>query len=205
MFDNKFIFILILIQITLCSCNKKILSPDIEQKSVNDSIESQVYLCRLVALDLTEDVSIMSTRNDELVVLVYRDSLNQKYPDLIYQDYFVIDSLRTIKKFSLYDTILKNSNFTFILIEVDTRKTLAQIESIVKLNFDDILKAQFSGNSKVLNHLFGDDDLIGIEKIPTSDLKCKNVAIEFKGIHLFDSYKYQLKIKNNCKIKKIEH
>jgi hypothetical protein len=154
------------------------------------------YDCTLIAFDLTEDVSLVSTKNDELVLLVYCDTPDKEYPDLIYQDYFVIDSLKSTKEFVLYDSLIRNPILTFVLIEIDTRKTLSQIEPVVRLNLSAISKAMKTGDSKVLLNLLGDDDLIGMERIQAFDLKDKSKLIYFKGIHIFDSFNYRLEIRS---------
>jgi hypothetical protein len=195
MIDKKSLFILVLIQILFSSCSNRLFQHGQGQVKSNPTVESVIYNFSLLALDLTEDVSRISTKNDELVILLYRDTLSQECPDLIYQDYFIIDSLKTKKSFVLYDSLKYNSNLTFVFIEVDTKKSLTQIETLVGINLEDISKAQLSGNSKFLSQLLGDDDLIGIKKISTSDLKNKSVVVDFKGIRLFDPYHYQLEIK----------
>lgn len=117
---------------------------------------------------------------------------------MIYQDYIIIDSLHDCKSFTLQDSLIWNSIFTFVLIEVDTRKNLKQIEPIVRLNLHEIQNAKQNGDFGVVLDLLGDDDLVGIKRVSCSEIDRRPVRINFKGIHIFDSYNYQIEIESTA-------
>ncbi len=178
------------------SCSNKVYyRTEIQSLTIPQS-DSLRFDCFLTAYDLTEDDSRISTKNDELVLLVYSDTSNNQNPKLMCQDYFIIDSLHQTKRLIFSDLNLDGSVLTFILIEIDTRKNLKQIEPVVRLNLASLISAKKSGDITIINELLGDDDLIGFKSVSFSDLEKETIFIDFKGIHLFDSYNYRLQIKS---------
>ena len=94
----------------------------------NSTTNQQKFICTLYSTDLSEDMSTVSTHNDELIFLIYADNRNKVVPELIYQEYFVFDSLTYEKTFEFSNPCADSSELTFVLIEIDTRKTIKQIE-----------------------------------------------------------------------------
>lgn len=194
--DKNITTIILFLLIIFFSCSRKVYEINNNQSSIKRLTKNGRFECKLTAYDLTEDVSQFSTKNDELMLFVYIDSMNNQYPKLIYQDYFVIDSLHKTKIFALNDSNMYGSMLTFVLIEIDSRKNLKQIEPVVRLNLVDLTDTTQNIDIKSINELFGDDDLLGIKRIPLSELSKKDFILDFKGIHLFDSYNYRIEIKS---------
>ncbi len=190
--------------ILLSACSKKVYEIGDTSPSPTLTLVSKNIDCLLTAYDLTEDVSRISSKNDELILLVYNETTNLLFHKVLYQDYFTIDKLYQTKSFAINDSIIENSKLTFVLIEIDTKKTLTQIEPVVSLNLEQLRNAKLSGNIFALKEVLGDDDLIGIKSVSLSELGKKDINVDFKGIHLFDSYNYGIEIKGIPKRNKIK-
>lgn len=190
----KFIGYVVLILLSTSACNKKLYPIKEEHSETTCEPKESKFECIFTVLDLSEDASRISTKNDELILLVYNDTLNKQSADLIFSDYFIVDSLNESKKFTLYDSLLNKSTFIFVLVEMDTHVPLEQMEAVVSSNLENIYLAKLIGDVKVLTSLFGDDDLLGITKVSTSDVYESPVLMRFKGVHLFDAYDYQIEI-----------
>jgi hypothetical protein len=137
-------------------------------------------------------MSTVSTNNDEIIFLIYADNGNMVIPELFYQEYFVFDSLIHEKTFEFSNPCSDSTEFTFVLIEIDTRRTIQQIEPVVRLNLNKLLSAYNNGNQKTIIEYLGKEDLLGIDKISCNNIKNENPKIVFSGVHLFDTYNYVL-------------
>ena len=192
------IYYILLILFCLDACSPKTHNPQLvgSENSKKDS-HTKVLTFKLSALDLTEDVSRLSTKNDELIILVYeRDTVNQQYPNLLYQTYFVMDHQSTEKEFQITNILTENTSFTFVLIEVDSGNTLQQVEPIVRLNLDRLSDAYHFGQGKIIKDLLGDEELIGLQEVIKAGLEKGSKKYRFEGVHLFDTYIYSLEIKS---------
>lgn len=188
---TAFMVILFLITLSSWSCTKRILKTNTNS---NVSVDRE-YECTLKAIDLTEDVSRLSTKNDELIILTYAYDIAYLNPRLVFQDYFKMDSLNQIQKFMLPMDLMRYSKVVFMLIELDSNKSLEETESIVTPKLEYIIDADKNREFKKIRKIIGDDDLIGVQEFSPTDLKRKGILLNFAGMHLFDSYKYELLVK----------
>ena len=177
------------------SCNNNI-PKKVKIENLKSKIdENQTIVCEIVALDLSENLSRISTKNDELILLIYQNGKTNDLPNLIFQEYFVLDSLDNSNQFSFNISEKTDTILTFVLIEMDSKKTLEQIEPVVRINLDNMYETKISEEKKSITKFLGDDDLLGIEKIYLSDFISKNSAIVFEGVKIFDWYNYEILIK----------
>lgn len=187
-------YLILIIPILILSCSKRIFN-QVGAKSNTQKKENNLQLkCIVTGIDLTEDVSAVSTQNDELLFFVYADSTGQIVPDIILQKYFVIDKWNLEKIIELNSIHSNTSSLTFVLIEQDTEKNLSQIEPVVRLNIEKLIKAEAERDIRTINRLLGDDDLIGIKKLQSRHFKKRKKVVKFRGIHLFDSFEYKIEI-----------
>lgn len=160
------------------------------RKIVNQNDTS--FTIKLTAIDLSENVSRLSTNNDEIILLIYQDSAGQQIPDLLHKAYFIIDSTNSTKNLSFHFEYTEKSKLTFVLLEMDSRKNLQQIEPIIRMNLYRIIEARRIRNTEFIHTILADDDLLGIRQIDSYLWVTGNLPILFKGYHLFDSWEYKI-------------
>ena len=131
-------FIPILLISILSACYPKLyLNKDKKPKDKKPSSKQEISIN---SKNLSEDVNIMSTQNDELIFLVY-SKLNREFPENILQEEFVMDSINTPKTFKLKQKLKPEEEIVLVLLEMDTEQTLKQIEPVIRLNYKTILEA----------------------------------------------------------------
>ena len=188
---NYKIFCLLVLLLHL-SCSKKLYVDNATKTDIKKNDNSFRHTCIITAIDLTEDASAFSSQNDEVVFLVYADSMGQVVPDLIFQEYFTFDHINPEKTVELGSFRSSTSMLTFVLIELDTQKNVSQIEPVVRLNINKLRIAEENRDLRAIIHLLGDDDLIGIKQFHLRQHNKRGKVIHFEGIHLFDSFKYKI-------------
>jgi hypothetical protein len=144
----------------------------------------------LTAKDLSENVNRLSTQDDELILLVYTQGSAEQLPTIVFQEYFVLDSEQRVKEIRLGEEVRLKQEITLVLIEMDSKLSIQQVEPVVRLNLDAMLAFDQKSQPQGLQSLLGDDDLLGAIKLETADLHPHGKEIEFKGRRLFDSYHY---------------
>ncbi|MCU0355632.1 MAG: hypothetical protein MUD08_18135 [Cytophagales bacterium] len=146
----------------------------------------------LAADDLTEDVSRVSSGNDEILLLVYtvHDSLAQ--PEPMIRRLVVLDNAhRTIRDSLPTPVSPLVREWVLVLLEMDSERNLKEIEPIVRVYLKEVFAAYQTKQQSGLNKYLGDEDLLGIQRI--SVLSPENQSVKkfvFKGVHLFDTYQY---------------
>ncbi len=188
--QNNLLILKIKLLLWLCitGCGHKHVAVKQTLPAITDS--SRLYV-RLQALDLTEDVSTVSSGNDEIVLLIYAaDSLVPTATLL--QTYMVRDNSHRDTTFSILSSQLKTPHKLFIwLLEMDSERSLAEIKSLVQKNHQSLLTAYRTGNSEQLRHWLADEDILSFQEIPVHGFCCEK-EWHFTGIHLFDRYHYVL-------------
>ena len=149
------------------------------------------YSATLTANNLSETF----TKNDEVLFLMYREdpSPATPYPILLKNIIFTPEN-KVIKYNCNIENIVGNQRLIFVLIEIDSKKNLAQIEPIIRINYKAIINAFNNPKSNDLETYLGDDDLLSIKAIGFKDLMKLNGTLNFKGTHLMDAYDYSLSI-----------
>ncbi len=139
--------------------------------------------------DLSEDLSPLSTGNDELLFLLYSESDSNNSLELLIDKSFIFDSV--IHKFNIIKNININSDLILFLIEVDTKENSIQIEPVIRAYHSEISKAAEQGNATKISEYLGDNDLLGTYSFHKKEIAQKKI-VNFNGINLFDSYEYQI-------------
>lgn len=119
---------------------------------------------KVEAMNLSEDMSNMSSRNDEIIVLVYDFTDTTKLAKPLAAEFFVLDSLHRSREFSVAGANNK-STLLFFLVEQDTEKPVSQIEITFRKHFKEIIKLVEQRNRMALEKLTGTDDLMGYKII----------------------------------------
>jgi len=139
--------------------------------------------------NLSEDASILSTKDDELLFLVYQKQFNDSFI-LKSKNYFEFDSINSNIEIKIEEK-LSNAEIIIVLLEIDSDKTLEQIEYDVNKNLKILLNAFEDFDLIKLIETLGDDDLLGIKSIKMKSNN-KPTSIVFQGINLFDYYVYEI-------------
>ena len=175
----------------LQSCAHKNISSSTTKNNAKAETSAPSNFITITSKNLTEDVSIVSTKNDEIIFLIYSKP-DKEYPELVASAYFVMDKINTPRKFKINKKIDLKEDLVLVLLEIDTKQSIKQIEPIVRLNLNSILNNFIRGDLKKIKELLGDDDILTIQKSNFKTFIDKGVIV--KGVHLFDAYEYILKM-----------
>lgn len=175
----------------LQSCVQKKITSSAKTNAKTEA--AAVNYITITSKNLTEDVSIVSTKNDELIFLIYAKP-DKQYPELVASAYFVMDKINTPRKFKINNKIDLKEDLVLVLLEIDTKQNIKQIEPIVRLNLNSILTNFAKEDLKKIKELLGDDDIITIQKANFKTFIDKGVIVQ--GTHLFDAYEYIIKMEH---------
>lgn len=151
-----------------------------------DSISIQIE-----AVNLSEDMSMVSSKNDELLLMLYQINDSATPGEVVMIKRSVFDANRRVQEFRLplIHKIASDSLMCF-LIEQDTDSPVEQLESAILVHFPSIIQAYQSRDYIALEKYLGDEDLLGVKKIPTRSLG--PISIRFRGVHKLDKYDYKV-------------
>ncbi|WP_044208712.1 hypothetical protein [Flammeovirga sp. OC4] len=135
--------------------------------------------------NLSEDVSVLSTKNDEILFLVYELDSNDYQPPVI-NEYFVLDSSKM--EIRIEAELDSNKNYQYYLLEMDSNRDYLQLDPIIRIHHKAIVEYFVQGDYLGIEKYLGDDDILSIDEltIPIN----KNI----NGIFKIDRYSYQIKM-----------
>jgi len=142
------------------------------------------------AFDLSEDMSVLSTKNDEILIILYEqiDSINFSEP--LVGKRLLFDSNNLIRSFDFpVKRELTNANLVLFLIELDYETPVEQIDPVIRIHHREITKAFFNMDRSSIEKYLGSEDILGIQKItelPTD--------FYLSGVYKLDRYEYQISI-----------
>lgn len=144
-------------------------------------------------VNLSEDMSTLSSRNDEILVLLYSFDDTLKLREPILSEYFVLDSANRKKTMNIARPD-RSSDALFILAELDTERSHDQLEKLIRKNFKAIMSCLEKRDLVTLKQFIGDDDIIGIKTINGNNLY-NGTTFSFQGRYKLDKYLYRIEIK----------
>lgn len=159
-----------------------------EQDSVSVSIN---------ALNLSEDMSTLSSKNDEVLLLIYAFDDTTKLDKPILAKYTVLDSAQR-KSMMTFAVSNDQSDILLILAELDTDRTPDVAEKMIRTNFRNIIACLDKKDLVALQKYVGDDDIIGIKKLEKTDLT-KGISFSFQGRYKLDKFLYRIELKEQNK------
>lgn len=179
----KIIFWILLVGLLGCSSFKN------GNKALREVKVAKINFVELQCVELSENWKLMSTGDDEILILFYLLDDDGTIVEKKHSDFMVFDSLNTLAQFSNQINIPNTSvNYSLkvILIEQDTDRSEQEIEDLVRININ--------MTKQELKILLADDDLLDIKYLTIKNgyIKNKN-ELQFKGIHLFDKFEYKLR------------
>lgn len=170
--------------IGLSSCRAK--TPVITERQ----LVTKIHLDSLVVKDLSEDMSRISTQEDEIFLFTFLHQNNEilrvfKTPQLIFT--------KRELKFSINHLLMpseETNRCTFFLVELDHESLPHAVDSLL---IDWVRQPSFPANFNLFqaDSLLGDDDLLGMQSYLTSDLPGLSPLV-FSGRQLFDRFVYEL-------------
>lgn len=140
--------------------------------------------------DLSEDMSSLSSGNDELILIVYPGDVPFPTKPLL-QTEFVFD-----QNIHLFDTTINTNpdlpkNYVIFLIERDSKVSMKRIESVTRLYTNEIRPLYNLKQSAELEEYFGDEDLLlfcnAVFTNEENELTCIT-----SFINNLDSYSYRI-------------
>jgi hypothetical protein len=147
------------------------------------------------ALNLSEDLSrILSTKNDELLILIYEQKVGQPLEAPLFQQTLILD-LETRKKLLKWkkDKNLEGKDLLYIMIEQDYDTPVEQIDPIVRIHHENIIKAFKKRDYQQLRTYLGTEDFLGF-KILQDFSPDVPVSFNLKGVYKLDLYEYKISI-----------
>ena len=142
------------------------------------------------AHNLTEDMSTLSSHNDEVLMLLYMFSDTTSLSKPIVSEFFVLDSAQREKQITR-PIEMGNVRMLFILMELDTDRSPDQVEHIFRKSYAQILNLFTKKDLIALQKIIGDDDLIGFKVIENSAPGSKQ-NFSFQGRYKLDKFSYRI-------------
>lgn len=156
------------------------------------SDSDSIYI-KVRALDLSEDLSRMSSMNDEVVMLLYPVIDSIQLGDAIIKSYYQYsDSNRTFENSFALTSSTSKQNMLFFMIELDTDRSVDIIDSIVKLHYIDLRNAYYAKDYNAMEKILGDDDVLGSQKIYA--IHSPYFMFNIKGYYKLDKYNYSVMV-----------
>lgn len=152
----------------------------------------------ITALDLSEDRSVLSTKNDEIMVSIFFGSKveDKWYFNGYHLDQMVFDSIHSTQHFENIDlstqTACDQCEVWICLTEIDEDKSEDTTHNRLLSHLNNLGHDALESKSKV-DALIKDNDFLGYIKVPyfTSDI---NHNYLINGSDLLDKYAYEVKI-----------
>lgn len=139
-------------------------------------------------------MSVLSTHNDELLVLIYEHSDTTILSSPILIKSFNLN--RNIKSKEFYITnyeSVKNRNLILFLVELDSETPLEQINSVIRLNSSKLINEFNNRNYTEISKYLGDEDLLYVKEFLDFKIK-REIKHRIKGIYKMDKYEFLIKL-----------
>ena len=159
-------------------------------KTKKDSTDINIIF---YGINLSEDMSKISTHNDEILMLIYPMDIKDSIVEPVSCTYFVIDKENKSKTIK-WKTSNTTSNYLIIILEIDSEEPIKRIEPIFRVNFQNIYSALIKQDNKSLRSYLGDNDIITISKLTIPSKKKRELSLT--GTNNMDSYHNFLTFEN---------
>lgn len=175
-----------LLFILIFSCVRK---PNVTTPSFSGNNEpvfqsqNNLVSLKISALNLSEDMSKLSTKNDEIFVFLYDHTDTNKLNSPIVSEKMIFDKMNLTHSVSFS----QKDNLILFFIEEDSFRNTEQIEPVVRVYFKEIMNDKSYEN---IRKYLGEDDLLGVQFINS-----KTSTFTISGMSSLDKYKYSFVIK----------
>lgn len=158
--------------------------------AVSAQNDSSVVKISVNSTNLSEDLSVASSKNDELMLIIYEspdgiDELNE--PIFITKFTFDDNRMSSILEWKLSSI---SGKFIFFLIERDSERTELQIDPVLRIHSENIIDCFDQRDYLCIEKYLDDEDLLGYGKfqIPSSHL--------LNGVYKLDKFSYSITFQN---------
>ena len=147
------------------------------------------------AHNLSEDMSkILSTKNDELLILIYKNQTEGNLSAPLFHQQLVMDANRKeARLFWKTDTAALSQDLLFLLIEQDYDRPLALLDSAFRQEHTAILRAHRKRDYQAIKDYLGAEDLLGYKIIRAMGVP-NPIRFKIEGVHKLDLYEYDFQI-----------
>lgn len=146
---------------------------------------------RVEAKELSEDLHVLSSKNDEILLLVYEQLDSLTPMQLVFKSELKFDQTNRVQKFRApLEKWPIDGELLLFLIEQDSETPLAQLDPIISIQRHEIIKAYKNGDYVKMEEYLGDEDVLGIRYISNWDQG--NVNVKFKGFYKLDKFEYSI-------------
>ena len=148
----------------------------------------------LTANNLSEDKSLLSTKNDEIIVQVYRASKDSILEaPIIYKD-LIFDEAHRVKAINLNIGRRDTATAYFLyLTEYEYDKSYEQRTPVYRIYHQAINQAFEAKDVKALRKYLNTDDLLGFKRIEIGN-ESLPMNFTFEGIQNLERYAYTIQI-----------
>lgn len=186
------LFLFLLISLSLINFSCQTTKQTNNNKTVSQKLSDSLSII-ITATNLSEDMSTLSSNDDELALFLYsyKDSIVHELP--LFSDYFVLN--KTKMSDTLYFNGIKkllNKDLILFVIEMDTEQKIEFVELQLRKNYNELIKACREKNYKTIEIYLRDNDILGVNVL--KDFK-RETTIEISDIHRMDRYNYQITLK----------
>jgi|GEM_PF-3213904 len=151
---------------------------------LNQKIFKDKDVLYLEAINLTEDASVLSTKDDEVLIFFYRldgDELGE----------LLFSKNQVFSKGSFNHVVINceegDEGYLLVLLEQDSDLSIDAFDGIIRAHIDQMKKDQVNKDYESIESYLGDDDIIAIQKIATIG----NQSYDHQGSHRGDRFHYR--------------
>lgn len=193
---KNILYTIIIFQLLTFSCISSWPHPTVKNNSENHSpqIHPNITELTIQSTNLSEDMSSISSKNDEIQIFIYDYSDTNHLGPTIYKQAILFDSIHS--NFTFSDVIQKPypSQGILFLMEEDSGRGLLETDSLLRKNFKEIIPLWNNHELVKLEKYLGDDDILGYKIIPRFNLD-SIINIPINGILRADRYSYFIQLK----------
>ena len=173
------------------SCKSAPVSQTVIPDTSQSLLKEEEWEVKVEGLNLSEDMSSVSTKNDEVLLLIYKNEDSVKLGEPVLKKYLIFDSLH--KSHSIIgprpDSIPEN--ILLFLLEEDTGADVTLLDSVVRINHIKLKELFNKHDLAGITYILSDDDMLTVQSI-NNFLVNKETIINIKGIIRADSYDYKI-------------
>ncbi len=177
----------------LISGCRGIRNTDNSQKPLVTITTSDTVGIYIKALDLSEDMSRVSTEDDEILLLLYELTTADQPGPLLLSKKMAFDAINTSNELFFTPTMtLSDTRLLLMLIEQDDETEVSVLDPLIKANYRQLIDGFRAMDYIKLEKIIGDDDLLGYKII--SEFTMSNQVVTMRGVYKLDKYHYILTI-----------
>ena len=189
------LLVILILTFVLAGCrgNKNLSTTSTPIKQVELSVTDSLNIS-IEAINLSEDMSRLSTKNDEILILIYELKDSLELDQFLFSKQLKLDEKNRSKNFWLStNREISKGQLILFLIEQDSETSVEQIDPILRIHYKPIIKAYKGGNYLEIEKYLGDEAVLGIKTISKLDSETP-AQFNFNGIHKLDKYEYSIRL-----------